>query len=151
MNIILEIEHFFKCIYFEEVLLFLFRVARTFLAKSLFTSIARNNRTCFFAFSLVVHFAENGDFVEKGQVLVRLDDETFQQQLTQAKAGLRINQARLRQAEAGLSQLQGEFNREQKLNEQSLSSEVRIIPIQLRTYPKQPASLKTVRKKYIQV
>ena len=74
--------------------------------------------------------AENGDFVEKGQILVRLEDETFQQQLTQAKAGLRINQARLRQAEAGLSQLQGEFNREQKLNEQSLSSEVRIEQLQ---------------------
>jgi len=74
--------------------------------------------------------AENGDFVVKGQILVRLEDETFQQQLTQAKAGLRINQARLRQAEAGLSQLQGEFNREQKLNEQSLSSEVRIEELQ---------------------
>ena len=70
--------------------------------------------------------AENGDYVEKGQVLVRLDDETFQQQLTQARAGLRINQARLRQAEAALAQLKGEFDREQKLNEQSLSSDVRI-------------------------
>ncbi len=71
-------------------------------------------------------YVENGDYVREGTILVTLEDETFQQQLTQAKAGLRINQARLRQAEAGLSQLQSEFKREQKLNEQNLSSELRM-------------------------
>ena len=71
-------------------------------------------------------YVENGDYVPEGTVLVELEDETFQQQLTQAKAGLRINQARLRQAEAALSQLKAEFEREQKLNEQSLTSALRM-------------------------
>ncbi len=71
-------------------------------------------------------FAENGDFVRKGEKLVQLNDEQAQQQLLQAEAGLRINKARLRQAEAQYSELKSRYDRAKQLAEKNLSSDAEI-------------------------
>lgn len=71
-------------------------------------------------------FAENGQYVEKGQKLIQLDDEQFLQQLAQAEAGLKINKARLKQAEARLSELTSQYNRVKQLADKELSSDLEI-------------------------
>lgn len=71
-------------------------------------------------------YVENGDYVKKGDPLVKLQDEPFRKQLQQADAGLNINKARLKQAQARLSELQGQYDRIQTLAEKDLSSEVEI-------------------------
>lgn len=75
-------------------------------------------------------FVENGDFVNKGDQLVKLQDEQLKQQLAQAEAGLKINKARLRQAEAALKELNARYNRLKKLAEQELSSDAELEQIE---------------------
>ena len=75
-------------------------------------------------------FVENGDFVNKGDRLVKLQDEQLKQQLAQAEAGLKINKARLRQAEAALEELNARYNRLKKLAEQELSSDAELEQIE---------------------
>ena len=67
---------------------------------------------------------ENGQFVNKGDALVKLDDEQAKQQLTQAEAGLKINIAQLKQAEAQLNQMRAEYNRTKQLADKNLSSDL---------------------------
>lgn len=69
---------------------------------------------------------ENGQFVEKGQILVKLDDDQARQQLTQAEAGLKINAAQLKQSEAQLKQTQAEYKRIKQLADKELSSALEI-------------------------
>ena len=71
-------------------------------------------------------YVENGDYVDKGTLLVKLQDEPFRKQLQQSEAGLKINKARLKQAQAQLAELQARYNRIQTLAEKDLSSEVEI-------------------------
>lgn len=71
-------------------------------------------------------FVENGDFVNKGDVLVKLQDEPFQKQLQQSEANLKINNARLKQAKAQLSTLEAQYKRIQALAEKDLSSELEL-------------------------
>ena len=71
-------------------------------------------------------YVENGDFVNKGDVLVKLQDEPFQKQLQQSEANLKINNARLKQAKAQLSTLEAQYNRIQALAEKDLSSELEL-------------------------
>lgn len=68
--------------------------------------------------------AQNGDFVERGQPLVTLESRTFQEQLNQARASLRINEADARQAEARLRELTLGFERTQTLAEKQLVSDL---------------------------
>lgn len=74
---------------------------------------------------------ENGDKVSKGQVLVRLEDGPLKKQLQQAEAGLQINKARLRQAEARLSELESQYKRIAILAEKNLSSELQLEQIEV--------------------
>ena len=67
---------------------------------------------------------ENGEFVEKGQLLVTLDARQFQEQLNQAKANLRIAEADAKQAEARLRELTLQFERTESLAEKELVSEL---------------------------
>ncbi|HKK45287.1 MAG TPA: efflux RND transporter periplasmic adaptor subunit [Balneolaceae bacterium] len=67
---------------------------------------------------------QNGQEVKKGDPLVRLQDNQYQQQVRQAEAGLRINNARLKQAKAQLNELQARYKRTKKLAEQNLSSDL---------------------------
>lgn len=64
-----------------------------------------------------------GDSVEKGDPLVSLSNRQYQEQLNQAKANHRINQARLKQAQASYNELSARYERAKKLNERDLSSE----------------------------
>ncbi len=74
---------------------------------------------------------ENGDKVRKGQILVRLEDEPLKKQLQQAEAGLKINEARLRQAEARLSELENQYKRIAILAEKNLSSELQLEQVEV--------------------
>jgi HlyD family secretion protein len=75
-------------------------------------------------------YVENGQYVREGDVLVKLEDEQLKQQLNQAEAGLRINEARLKQAKAQLAELNSRFNRVKQLADQDLSSELEFEQIQ---------------------
>jgi len=75
-------------------------------------------------------FVENGDYVQKGDLLVKLEDEPFQKQLQQAEAGLKINKARLKQAEAQLKELEAQYKRIQTLADKDLSSQLEIEQIE---------------------
>lgn len=75
-------------------------------------------------------FVENGDYVQKGDVLVQLNDEQLRQQLKQANAGLRINEARLKQVNAQYEELKSRFNRTKRLLDQDLSSDAEFEQLQ---------------------
>lgn len=65
---------------------------------------------------------QNGEFVQRGQPLVRLRDREFQERLKQARAGYQIAAAQLRQAEAQLQEIQAELQRTEVLAERGLVS-----------------------------
>jgi RND family efflux transporter MFP subunit len=71
-------------------------------------------------------FARNGDFVEKGEPLLRLNTNMLEKQLQQTKAGLNINKAQLKQAKANLARVQAEYNRIKQLSEKELTSQVEL-------------------------
>jgi HlyD family secretion protein len=66
--------------------------------------------------------AESGDFVERGQPLVRLRDRTYREQVRQAEANVNIQRAQVRQAQAQLSELQSELRRIEQLADREFSS-----------------------------
>jgi RND family efflux transporter MFP subunit len=65
---------------------------------------------------------QNGDFVRRGQVLVRLESRQFQEQLNQSRASLRIAEADAKQAEARLRELMLQFERTEALAAKDLVS-----------------------------
>jgi RND family efflux transporter MFP subunit len=67
---------------------------------------------------------QNGDLVQQGDPIVSIEDNQYQEQVEQAKANLRINQARLKQARAQYNQLEAQYKRTKKLSDQDLSSEL---------------------------
>ena len=69
---------------------------------------------------------ENGDGVEKGEPLVKLNDRTIREQLSQARSNLNINQARLQQAKASFQELKNQYDRQKKLYEKELISVMEI-------------------------
>ncbi len=68
----------------------------------------------------------NGEKVEKGELLLRLRSREFEDRLKAAQANLRINQARAKQAKASMDELRSQLNRQQKLAEQGLISELEL-------------------------
>lgn len=70
--------------------------------------------------------ARNGDFVKRGQVLVKLRDRDFVERLNQAKAAQRIALAQEKQAEAELAKSKTEFNRVKTLSEKNLASDAEL-------------------------
>jgi RND family efflux transporter MFP subunit len=75
---------------------------------------------------------EDGDFVENGEVLVRLRDDEFDERLKQAKAAYQITVAQIKQAAARLKEAQTELERAQSLAEKGLSSPAELVTIQTR-------------------
>lgn len=65
---------------------------------------------------------EEGERVEQGQVLARLDDTAQKAQLAQAQAGLAAAQANLKQIESQLAQSRRDFDRAQDLAQRKLVS-----------------------------
>ena len=71
-------------------------------------------------------YVENGDYVNKGDVLVKLQDEPLRRQFQQSEANLKINNARLKQAKAQLSTIETQYKRIQTLADKDLSSELEL-------------------------
>ena len=69
-------------------------------------------------------YIENGERVEKGDLLVRLRSREFEDRLRQAQANLRINEARAKQAKAALDQLNAQLKRQQELADRDLISDL---------------------------
>jgi HlyD family secretion protein len=73
---------------------------------------------------------QDGDRVNQGDILVKLDDTQFREQLRQAEANLRITVAQQRQARAELNEVESQMRRQRILNERDLSSELEMERIQ---------------------
>lgn len=71
-------------------------------------------------------YVENGDYVNKGDVLIKLQDEPLRRQFQQSEANLKINNARLKQAKAQLSTIETQYKRIQTLADKDLSSELEL-------------------------
>ena len=67
-------------------------------------------------------YVENGDEVARGQALIELRDREFQQRVRQARAGLEITEAQVRQAQAELRQTRADWERTRSLADQGLVS-----------------------------
>ena len=67
--------------------------------------------------------AQNGDFVQQGEVLARVNAQTSQAQLAQAQASLESAQASAQQAKANLEEIRAQFERTKKLAADSLVSQ----------------------------
>ncbi|MFU8811467.1 MAG: efflux RND transporter periplasmic adaptor subunit [Balneolaceae bacterium] len=69
---------------------------------------------------------QNGDFVEEGELLVKLRDNEYREQLRQAEANLRIARAQVRQAEAAQNEAASLLRRERILDDRDLSTEIQM-------------------------
>mgnify|MGYP001343380141 CR=1 FL=1 len=69
---------------------------------------------------------QNGQKVQKGTPLAKIDDTQYLEQLQQAEAGLRIEQARLKQSQARLNELEARYRRTKTLAEKELSSALEV-------------------------
>lgn len=69
---------------------------------------------------------QNGEKVERGQALVRLEARQFQEQLNQAKASLDIAKADAQQSEARLRQIELQFERTKQLADKELISDLEL-------------------------
>lgn len=66
---------------------------------------------------------QDGQRVEEGEPIIRIEDRQYEEQVQQAEANLRINRAQLRQAESRYKELESRYNRQKRLADQDLSSE----------------------------
>ena len=72
---------------------------------------------------IVEVLVSDGDRVEAGDVLVRLQDTDFRERLRQAEAGLAVAEARVVQAQANLTRLEAALRRVRSMAERNLVSE----------------------------
>jgi HlyD family secretion protein len=68
-------------------------------------------------------FVENGQFVQKGDLLIKMNEVSQAQQLNQATAGLKIANARVKQAKAALNARLAQYKRAKSLASKNLSSD----------------------------
>ncbi|MEL7833141.1 efflux RND transporter periplasmic adaptor subunit [Fodinibius sp. Rm-B-1B1-1] len=73
---------------------------------------------------------QNGQYVEEGDPIVSLADNQYREQVQQARANMRINEARLKQAKARYSELEAQYKRTKQLSDRELSSELELETIQ---------------------
>ena len=73
---------------------------------------------------------QNGDKVEKGQVLVRLREAEFRQRIRQAESGYDIAKAQESQAKASLTLLTSQLKRTKELKEKNLASDMELEMLQ---------------------
>lgn len=67
--------------------------------------------------------AQTGDYVEQGEPLVRLQNETYEQRVQQAEAQLNIARAEAKGAEANFKELRSQLKRTERLAEQEFESQ----------------------------
>ena len=68
-------------------------------------------------------YAENGEYVERGDALVRLEARSVQDQLRQVQASLMVAKAEAQQAKANLEEMRSSFKRTKTLAEKELISQ----------------------------
>ena len=73
---------------------------------------------------------QNGSYVEEGDPIVSIEDNQYREQVQQARANLKINEARLKQARARYNELEAQYRRTKQLNDRELSSELEIETLQ---------------------
>lgn len=73
---------------------------------------------------------QTGDSVKKGEPLISLEDRQYREQVEQARANARINEARLKQARARHSELEAQYKRTKQLSDKNLSSDMEMETIQ---------------------
>jgi len=66
---------------------------------------------------------QNGEKVEEGDPLARINDTQYREQVQQAKAGFNISKAELKQAQSRLNELESQYKRTKILSEKELSSD----------------------------
>jgi RND family efflux transporter MFP subunit len=71
---------------------------------------------------IVEVYVRDGEYVDKGQPLLRLRDKELYERLRQSRAAYQIAKAQARQAEARLKEVQAEFARTKALAEEQLTS-----------------------------
>ncbi|HSG39058.1 MAG TPA: efflux RND transporter periplasmic adaptor subunit, partial [Thermoanaerobaculia bacterium] len=71
---------------------------------------------------IVEVMARNGQAVERGQPLVRLDDDELRQQLRQAEADVRLAEGAAREARARVAEVEAQVTRTRKLAREDLVS-----------------------------
>lgn len=69
---------------------------------------------------------ETGDYVEKGETLVRLQSDVYRQRVRQAEASLRIARAEAKGAQADLDELRSQLKRAERLADQDFQSDQEI-------------------------
>ncbi len=96
------------------------------------TVIAQNQVSLYPEISgrMVRVLARNGDLVRAGDPLAVLDDSQYREQLRQAEAGLKVNQAALSQARARYRELEVSYRRTAALAEEGLSSQLEVETLQ---------------------
>jgi len=67
--------------------------------------------------------AQNGDYVEEGEPLVHLRDDTYRERVRQAEASLQIAKADVKSARASLKELRAQLKRTKRLAEQNFESQ----------------------------
>jgi RND family efflux transporter MFP subunit len=75
-------------------------------------------------------YVQNGDYVERGDPIVKLNTGILEKQLQQAEANLKISNAQLKQAKARFNEIQSEYNRVKQLEEKDLTSQAEVDQIE---------------------
>ncbi|WP_103664719.1 efflux RND transporter periplasmic adaptor subunit [Gracilimonas amylolytica] len=75
-------------------------------------------------------YVQNGDFVEQGDPIVKLNTGILEKQLQQAEANLKISNAQLKQAKAQFNEIQSEYNRVKQLEAKDLTSQAEVDQIE---------------------
>jgi RND family efflux transporter MFP subunit len=96
------------------------------------TVIAQNQVSLYPEISgrIVRVLARNGDLVRAGDALAVLDDSQIREQMRQAEAGVKVNQAALSQARARYRELEVAYRRTAALAEEGLSSQLEVDTLQ---------------------
>src|SRR5690625_2516416 len=68
-------------------------------------------------------YVQNGDVVEGGEPLIRLDARDYRERVSQAQANLRISEAQTRQAEERLNEVRNQLRRQKKIGRASCRKE----------------------------
>ncbi len=77
-------------------------------------------------------YVKNGEYVERGQPLIRLRDKLLRKQLQQTRAAYQIAVAQARQAEAQLKEIRAELKRTRSLAEKDLASPAELEAVETR-------------------
>lgn len=75
---------------------------------------------------------QNGEKVEEGAPLARINDTQYREQVQQAEASLRISKAQLKQAQSRLNELEAQYKRTKTLAEKELSSDLEMEQLEAR-------------------